>query len=167
LTYASAGSQFGYRTLFLMLLITVARVVVQGAPGPGGGEGANCGPVDHSLGAAAAAEPLRSEASQQSQSPDLDADQVDAAIDRGQVDVCWPHQLNAVCVNDLAVQHIVGERDVCRVAVGYDPPRVHRATTSRSRPTGRPAGSLTTVPRSAASEISEPSSAREAALSSA
>ncbi|HTZ85942.1 MAG TPA: divalent metal cation transporter [Solirubrobacteraceae bacterium] len=29
LTYASAGSQFGYRTLFLMVLITVALVVVQ------------------------------------------------------------------------------------------------------------------------------------------
>jgi len=29
LTYASAGLQFGYRTLFLMLLITVAHVVVQ------------------------------------------------------------------------------------------------------------------------------------------
>ena len=28
-TYASAGAQFGYRTLFLMLLITVALVVVQ------------------------------------------------------------------------------------------------------------------------------------------
>lgn len=28
-TYASAGSQFGYRTLFLMVLITVAYVVVQ------------------------------------------------------------------------------------------------------------------------------------------
>ena len=29
LTYASAGSQFGYRTLFLMVLITVALIVVQ------------------------------------------------------------------------------------------------------------------------------------------
>ncbi len=29
MTYASAGSQFGYRTLFLMVLITVALVVVQ------------------------------------------------------------------------------------------------------------------------------------------
>jgi NRAMP (natural resistance-associated macrophage protein)-like metal ion transporter len=29
LTYASAGAQFGYRTLFLMVLITVALVVVQ------------------------------------------------------------------------------------------------------------------------------------------
>ena len=29
LTYASAGSQFGYRTLFLIVLITVALVVVQ------------------------------------------------------------------------------------------------------------------------------------------
>ena len=29
LTYASAGSQFGYRTLFLLVLITVALVVVQ------------------------------------------------------------------------------------------------------------------------------------------
>jgi len=29
LTYASAGSQFGYRTLFLMVLVTVALVVVQ------------------------------------------------------------------------------------------------------------------------------------------
>jgi Mn2+/Fe2+ NRAMP family transporter len=29
LTYASAGAQFGYRTLFVMLLITVALVVVQ------------------------------------------------------------------------------------------------------------------------------------------
>ncbi len=29
ITYASAGSQFGYRTLFLMVLITVALVVVQ------------------------------------------------------------------------------------------------------------------------------------------
>ena len=29
LTYASAGSQFGYRTLFVMVLITVALVVVQ------------------------------------------------------------------------------------------------------------------------------------------
>jgi Mn2+/Fe2+ NRAMP family transporter len=29
LTYASAGSEFGYRTLFLMVLITVALVVVQ------------------------------------------------------------------------------------------------------------------------------------------
>src|SRR3979490_523265 len=29
LTYASAGSQFGYRTPFLMVLITVALVVVQ------------------------------------------------------------------------------------------------------------------------------------------
>ena len=29
LTYASAGAQFGYRTLFLMLLVTVALVVVQ------------------------------------------------------------------------------------------------------------------------------------------
>jgi Mn2+/Fe2+ NRAMP family transporter len=29
LTYASAGSQFGYRTLFVMLLVTVALVVVQ------------------------------------------------------------------------------------------------------------------------------------------
>src|SRR6201995_5073380 len=29
LTYASAGSQFAYRTLFLMVLITVALVVVQ------------------------------------------------------------------------------------------------------------------------------------------
>src|ERR1700689_2427874 len=28
-TYASAGAQFGYRTLFLMVLITVALVVVQ------------------------------------------------------------------------------------------------------------------------------------------
>ena len=29
ITYASAGSQFGYRTLFLMVLVTVALVVVQ------------------------------------------------------------------------------------------------------------------------------------------
>jgi len=29
LTYASAGAQFGYRTLFLMLLVTIALVVVQ------------------------------------------------------------------------------------------------------------------------------------------
>jgi Mn2+/Fe2+ NRAMP family transporter len=29
LTYASAGAQFGYRTLFLMVLVTVALVVVQ------------------------------------------------------------------------------------------------------------------------------------------
>src|SRR5208282_3097849 len=29
LTYASAGAQFGYRTLFLMVLITVALIVVQ------------------------------------------------------------------------------------------------------------------------------------------
>jgi Mn2+/Fe2+ NRAMP family transporter len=29
LTYASAGSQFGYRTLFLMVLVTVALVIVQ------------------------------------------------------------------------------------------------------------------------------------------
>jgi hypothetical protein len=29
LTYVSAGSQFGYRTLFLVVLITVALVVVQ------------------------------------------------------------------------------------------------------------------------------------------
>ena len=29
ITYASAGSQFGYRMLFLMVLITVALVVVQ------------------------------------------------------------------------------------------------------------------------------------------
>jgi Mn2+/Fe2+ NRAMP family transporter len=29
MTYASAGSQFGYRTLFLMVLVTVALVVVQ------------------------------------------------------------------------------------------------------------------------------------------
>ena len=29
LTYASAGSQFGYRTLFLLVLITIALVVVQ------------------------------------------------------------------------------------------------------------------------------------------
>ena len=29
ITYASAGAQFGYRTLFLMVLITVALVVVQ------------------------------------------------------------------------------------------------------------------------------------------
>ncbi len=29
LTYASAGSQFGYRTLFLMVLVTIALVVVQ------------------------------------------------------------------------------------------------------------------------------------------
>lgn len=29
MTYASAGSQFGYRTLFLMVLITVALVIVQ------------------------------------------------------------------------------------------------------------------------------------------
>ena len=29
LTYASAGSQFGYRTLFLLVLVTVALVVVQ------------------------------------------------------------------------------------------------------------------------------------------
>ena len=29
LTYANAGSQFGYRMLFLMVLITVALVVVQ------------------------------------------------------------------------------------------------------------------------------------------
>ena len=29
LTYASAGAQFAYRTLFLMLLVTVALVVVQ------------------------------------------------------------------------------------------------------------------------------------------
>ncbi len=28
-TYASAGAQFGYQTLFLMVLITVALVVVQ------------------------------------------------------------------------------------------------------------------------------------------
>ena len=29
LTYASAGAQFGYRTLFLMVLVTVALAVVQ------------------------------------------------------------------------------------------------------------------------------------------
>lgn len=29
ITYASAGSQFGYRTLFLMVLVTIALVVVQ------------------------------------------------------------------------------------------------------------------------------------------
>src|SRR5262249_24995295 len=29
LTYASAGAQFGYRTLFLMVVVTVALVVVQ------------------------------------------------------------------------------------------------------------------------------------------
>ena len=29
LTYASAGAQFGYRTLFLMVLVTVALIVVQ------------------------------------------------------------------------------------------------------------------------------------------
>ena len=29
LTYASAGAQFGYRTLFLMVLVTVALVLVQ------------------------------------------------------------------------------------------------------------------------------------------
>src|ERR1700689_4937605 len=28
-TYASAGAQFGYRTLFVMVLVTVALVVVQ------------------------------------------------------------------------------------------------------------------------------------------
>ena len=28
-TYASAGAQFGYRTLFVMLLVTVGLVVVQ------------------------------------------------------------------------------------------------------------------------------------------
>ena len=28
-TYASAGSQFGYRTLFVMALVTIALVVVQ------------------------------------------------------------------------------------------------------------------------------------------
>ena len=29
LTYASAGSQFGYRTLYFMVLVTVALVLVQ------------------------------------------------------------------------------------------------------------------------------------------
>ena len=28
-TYASAGSQFGYRTLFVMLLVTIALIIVQ------------------------------------------------------------------------------------------------------------------------------------------
>jgi hypothetical protein len=64
-----------------------------------------------------AAQTLRSQAPEQRPHPHIDADQLDAAVDRGEVDVRGAHDLKALRVNYLAVEYVVGERDVRGMAL--------------------------------------------------
>ena len=172
-----------------------------------GRERADRRPVDDPLRSHVPAQTPRSDAPEQRPRPDLDPDQIDAAVDSGQIDVAGTHQLRAVLVDDLAIEHVVRKGDVRRTAL--DGPRICRGGAQANRrrrgsldpagtdqhiaPAGahddrrggwirrraasnepprpqdarraRPAESLTSVPRTAASEISEPWSACAAALS--
>ena len=78
------------------------------------GEGLNGGPVDDAVGRRAWPPPAWAETAQQRGVGDIGSDEPDAADHLGQVEVGGADDLDALDVNELVVEHVLGQQHLAR-----------------------------------------------------